>query len=132
MSRPSWGCRDEGLHGDGSRFEVQTEVQNVRGSKLLQHERHMRTAGNSQHLFPESSTISSMYIPLCRNQSQAACTVICLGMSKACRNVEADKVQAGPGMLPSSLQQHPCFALAGGAGSLRLAHTWMSSSLPAE
>ncbi len=36
------------------------------------------------------------------------------GYVEGCRNVEADKVQAGPGMLPGSLQQRPCFALAGG------------------
>jgi hypothetical protein len=36
------------------------------------------------------------------------------GYAEGCRNVEANKVQAGLGMLPRILQQRPCFSLAGG------------------
>jgi len=58
-------------------------------------------------------TISSMYIPPAGTNSKPRVRQFAW-VCRRLRNVEADKAQAGQWMLPNSLQQRPCFALAGG------------------
>jgi len=102
------------VHAIGSRFRFRLRFRTSEGLTLLRHQRHATDRRRSPRLLSGiERTISSMHPAL--QQPIPRCVYGNVpGYLEGCRNVETDKVQAGPGMLPGNLQQWLCSALAGG------------------